>query len=77
MPAENEGSLPLGFEERLQKAISDLEDALLGISDEEIRQELNSKGYVNLNNDLFHSFKGHLKQASLHQLIERNRRSLR
>lgn len=74
--AESEDPL-LGFEGRLQRVISDLEDALWGISDEDIRVELSSKGYTDLNEAGFCSFKDQLKKAALHKAVETNTHVLR
>ncbi|XP_022703862.1 uncharacterized protein LOC111268908 [Varroa jacobsoni] len=65
MVEEDENALR-GFEDRLQKAISDLEDALLGVSDKEILKELQKKHIIQ-DDKLFCSFKDKLKQASCYQ----------
>lgn len=52
----------VSFEDQLEKVIADLEDALWGVSDEEIRADLEEKGYNTFDGDEFRAFKDSLKQ---------------
>lgn len=64
-----------GFEERVDRAITDLEDALLGISDDDIRDALRRKGYETLEESQFRNFKDQLKDTLLDRLIEQGRQN--
>ncbi|XP_018496519.1 uncharacterized protein LOC108864790 [Galendromus occidentalis] len=62
-----------GFEARVDRAITDLEDALLGITDEDIREVLRLKNFELLDETRFREFKDQVKDTLLDRLIENGR----